>query len=148
MLTKILGETGLRKHFSVIGLKELPDDNVSFSRTVVDEQVRRNGLLAGCFASMVTQGMGQRIKTDVAETHVVTDVHVDMVNSATIFHMTGYILIVPIVIISSFLLGWYLGLRMKSRTLGWSWIPVRWMPVKWITPLRWTTARLIESTVA
>ena len=147
VLTNILGETGLRKHFSVIGLKELPDENVSFSRTVVDEQVRRNGLLAGCFASMVTQGMGQRIKTNVAEAHVVTDVHVDMVNSATIFHLTGYMLIVPIVIIS-FLLGLYVGLRMKSTTLGWSWTPVRWMPVKWITLLRWTTARFIESTVA
>ena len=147
VLTKILGETGLRKHFSVIGLKELSDENVSFSRTVVDEQVRRNGLLAGCFASMVTQGMGQRIKTNVTETHVVTDVHVDMVNSATIFHLTGYILVVPIVIIS-FLLGWYVGLRMKSTTLGWSWIAVRWMQVKWITLLGWTTARLIGSTVA
>ena len=78
-------------HFSVIGLKELPDENVSFSRTVVDEQVRRNGLLAGCLASMVTQGMGQRIKTNVTETHVVTDVHVDKVNSAMMFYFTGYI---------------------------------------------------------
>ena len=57
VLTKILGEAGLLKHFSVIGLKELPGENVSFCRTVVDEQVRRNGLLAGCFASVVTQGL-------------------------------------------------------------------------------------------
>ena len=85
VLTKILGEAGLLKHFSVIGLKELPGENVSFSRTVVDEQVRRNGLLAGSFASVITQGMGQRLKANVAEAHAVTDVHVNVFNSAIVF---------------------------------------------------------------
>ena len=100
VLTKILGEAGLLKHFPVIGLKELPGENISFSRTVVDEQVRRNGLIAGCFASVVTQGMGQRLKVNVAELHAVTDVHMNMFNSDIVFDLPGDILIVPIVIIS------------------------------------------------
>ena len=87
------------KHFSVVGLKELPSENVSFSRTLVDEQVRRNGLLAGCFASVVTQGRGQRLKVNVAEAHAVTDAHVNVFNSAIVFNLPGYILIVLIVLI-------------------------------------------------
>ena len=85
VLTKIFGEAGLLKHFWVIGLKELPGENVSFSRTLLDEQVRRNGLLAGCFASAVTQGMGQRLKVNVAEAHAFTDMRVNVFSSAIVF---------------------------------------------------------------
>ena len=89
---------------------------------MVDEQVQRNGLLAGCFATVITQGMCQRLKANEANAHEVTDVHANMSNLASVFfffffHLPCYILFVPIVLVS-FLLGWYVGLRQKSVTPG------------------------------
>ena len=88
------------------------------------------------------------MKVNVVEAHAITDVHVNLLNSTTVFCLPGHILIVPIVLIF-FLLGWYVGSKQKSVTSGRTWMPGRWiMPVKWITQVRWIAARLIESTVA
>ena len=35
--------------------------------------------------SVETQGMGQRLKVNVVEAHAITDVHVNLLNSTTVF---------------------------------------------------------------
>ena len=101
---------------------------------------------AGCFASVVSQGMGQRLKVNVVEAHAITDEHVNLLNSTTVFYVWLYS---DCADRANLLPPWLVCWVEAENSYFWEKVDARKVDyaVKWITLERWITARLIESTV-